>query len=115
FIARTRRDRDRAGWIALGLPLPPSLGKKRIALEAEPSLVQAIEPPPLLRDVIDILPTRWQERIETLCANLTPHTASVRVVGSLAWQYLAGTAYLHPQSDIDVVLRVTDFSKVGTL
>jgi len=112
LIARMRRDQDTPGWVALGLPLPLDLGKKRIALAVDPSIVQSVERPPLLSKVIDILPELWKDRIEKLCADLTAHTEDVRVVGSLAWQYLTREIYLHPKSDIDVVIHATGIDEL---
>lgn len=115
LIARTRRDQDVPDWVALGLPLPLDLGKKRVALTVHPSTVQSVARPPLLSDVLDILPALWSARIGKLCADLTAHTADVRVVGSLAWQYLTGETYLHPKSDIDVVIHATGIDELKTL
>lgn len=111
-IVRMRRDHDASDWIALGLPLPLDLGKKRIALAVSPSIVQSVKQPPLLREVIDILPTLSRARIRKLCTDLTAYTENVRVVGSLAWQYLTGAVYLHPQSDIDLVIHATGIDEL---
>jgi len=115
LIARTRRDQDAPDCVALGLPLPLDLGKKRIALAVNPSTVQSIALPPLLREVIDTLPVPQRARIEKLCEDLNAHAASVRVVGSLAWQYLTGVVYLHPKSDIDVVIHATGIGELRML
>jgi len=115
LIARTRRDQDTSGWIALGLPLPLNLGKKRIALAVDPSIVQSVKQPPLLSEVVDILPTPLRARIEKLCTDLTTHTKDVRVVGSLGWQYLTGAVYLHPQSDIDMIIHATRIDELRAL
>lgn len=115
LIARARREQDAPNWIAIGLPLPLDRGKKRIALTVNPSLVRSVKPPPLLNDAIDTLPSLWRERIGKLCADLAAHAESVRVVGSLAWQHLTGEAYLHPESDIDVVIHATGIDRLRTL
>ena len=115
LIARTRREQDAPNWIALGLPLPLDRGKKRIALAVNPSIVQSVNQPPLLSEVFDILPALWKPRIAKLCADLTVHAENVRVVGSLAWQHLTGEAYLHPKSDIDVVIHATGIDRLRTL
>jgi len=115
LIARTRREQDTPDWIALGLPLPLSRGKKRIALAVHPSLVRSVERPLLLGEVLDSLPPLWEARIGKLCADLTVHSKDVRVVGSLAWQHLTGEVYLHPKSDIDVVIRATAIEELKAL
>ncbi|ACI93977.1 holo-ACP synthase, malonate decarboxylase-specific [Afipia carboxidovorans OM5] len=115
LIARTRSDRDADGLIALGLPLPLNLGKKRIALTVEPSLVQSVAQPPSLREAIETLPPEWRAGVDRLCQELTEHAASVRVVGSLAWQYLTGEIYLHPRSDLDLVIHPTSMAQLRAL
>lgn len=114
LIARMRRSQDPVDRVALGLPLPPALGKKRIMLTAERSLLRSLEHPPRLQNALAALPAQWRPRIERLCMNLTAHDADVRVIGSLAWQHLTGVAYLHPQSDIDVVLHMTGAAEFKT-
>jgi phosphoribosyl-dephospho-CoA transferase len=112
LIARMRRDDDLNDRIAFGLPLPLQSGKKRIALTVTPSAVRTIESPPLLRDALGVLPQAWKPRIASLAEDLTPHADSVRAVGSLAWQFLTGEIYLHPKSDIDVILHISRLSQL---
>ena len=112
LIARMRRENDPARHIALGLPMPLDRGKKRIALTIVPSAVERIEAPPLLHDVLNALSASWQSRMATLSRNFLPHTNSVRVVGSLAWQALTGKTYLHPKSDIDLLVSVVGMNEL---
>jgi phosphoribosyl-dephospho-CoA transferase len=106
LIARMRHENDPAESVALGLPLPLDQGKKRIALAVRPSFVVRIEEPPCLDDVIAVVPSEWQDRLSMVSDELRPHAQSVRVIGSAAWQFLTGLTYLHPRSDIDLVIRV---------
>jgi phosphoribosyl-dephospho-CoA transferase len=112
LIARMRRPEDPTDCIPLGLPLPLARGKRRIALTVPPSLLKSVEPPPELRSTLAVLPSDWQERITRICLRLAPNARAVRVVGSLAWQYLTREVYLHPKSDIDVVVEIADTTKL---
>jgi phosphoribosyl-dephospho-CoA transferase len=112
LIARMRRSEDTPDRIALGLPLPLDSGKKKIAVTAKPLLLESVEAPPLLRDVLDVLPPQWQARIARLSQDLTPHATSVRIVGSLAWQFLTREIYLHPKSDIDILVSVATIGQL---
>jgi len=88
--------------LALGLPLPPALGKRRLSFSVEPSAVLSIEPPPRLVDTVPVAPAVWGPTLHRLLA-LDPET---RTFGSLAWQHLTGLPYLSPTSDIDLLWRL---------
>src|SRR5262249_16114758 len=85
--------------IALGLPLPPSHGKRRIAVALPHDAILSTACPPLLADAGHIAPQSWHASIDRLVA-LTPE---VRCFGSLAWQYLTGLPYLSAGSDLDLL------------
>jgi phosphoribosyl-dephospho-CoA transferase len=86
--------------LPLGLPLPPALGKRRVALRCPSDAVARSAPPPLLRDAASSAPAHWRATIAQLVA-LDPAS---RCFGSLAWRHLTGLAYLSEQSDLDLVL-----------
>jgi phosphoribosyl-dephospho-CoA transferase len=87
------------GRVPLGLPLPPSAGKLRLAFDLPPGALGAPEPPPLLSVAAASAAPAWRETLERLLA-LDP---DVRVFGALAWQTLTGLDYLSPTSDIDLL------------
>jgi phosphoribosyl-dephospho-CoA transferase len=87
--------------LPLGLPLPPALGKRRVALRCPRNAVARTAPPPLLRDAAAEAPERWQATILRLLA-LDPAS---RCFGSLAWRRLTGLPYLCEQSDLDLILQ----------
>ncbi|WFU05127.1 malonate decarboxylase holo-[acyl-carrier-protein] synthase (plasmid) [Rhizobium sp. CB3171] len=100
-IFRRRICSDPTDIIPLGLPLPPGMGRKRLALACPPTAVIRTAPPPLLRDVLPAAPARWRPTIGALLeAN-----ASCRCFGSLAWQYLTGLSYLIDTSDLDLLVE----------
>ena len=88
--------------LALGLPLPPSHGKRRIALALPHDALAPRSSPPLLRLAMRVAPGAWRPTLERLLAL----NADVRVYGSLAWQYLTGLDYLTARSDLDMLMTM---------
>ncbi len=111
LIARRRVCSDGAGLVPLGLPLPPSLGKQRLAISVAPDMIVSDAPPPLLADAMRRAPVAWQETNAALVA-LDPET---RCFGSLAWAYLTGLPYLSATSDLDLVWQVSTPDDVAPL
>jgi phosphoribosyl-dephospho-CoA transferase len=102
---------DPAGMIPLGMPLPPSHGKRRIAVALALSDIIAHAPPPSLADAAGTAPPGWQQTIDRLL-RLCPQT---RTFGSLAWQYLTGLPYLSDGSDLDLLWPVSATRQASTL
>ncbi|SFP75804.1 phosphoribosyl-dephospho-CoA transferase [Bradyrhizobium sp. Ghvi] len=90
---------DTAGLVPLGLPLPPTHGKRRIAVSLAAIDIVASAPPPLLADAATPAPASWHPTIDKLLT-LLPETRSY---GSLAWQHLTGLPYLSDSSDLDLL------------
>ncbi|TWB88977.1 phosphoribosyl-dephospho-CoA transferase [Bradyrhizobium macuxiense] len=111
LIVRRPACSDGAGIIALGLPLPPSHGKRRIALALARGDIVASAPPPLLTDAAATAPAQWRETIEHL-VRLVPET---RTFGSLAWQHLTGLPYLSDSSDLDLLWPLSSARQAHTL
>jgi len=108
-LIRTRlRPADPAGWLPLGLSLPPSQGKRRLALCVPPEGVDRISAPPRLAAVIDSAPSDWQGWLTRLEQDALSVHIVLRVFGSLAWQYLTGEIYLSEGSDIDLLWSAKD-------
>lgn len=99
LVLRRPLENDPPGELPLGLPLPSSHGKKRVALTLPGQDILGMSPPPKLADAADAAPEEWQETI----ARLLQLDANTRCFGSLAWQYLTGLAYLSPNSDLDLL------------
>lgn len=97
-----------AGWLPLGLPLPPSLGKRRLALCAAADGLDRWCAPPRLAEVIDSAPPAWREWLIRLEQSAQRIQLSLRVFGSLAWQYLTGETYLSESSDLDLLWAPAD-------
>ncbi|MCB8881431.1 malonate decarboxylase holo-[acyl-carrier-protein] synthase [Acidisoma cellulosilytica] len=90
---------DAPGEWPLGLPLPPSQGKRRIALTLAEQDILRMAPPLGLADAVATAPDEWQQTIRSLLGL----DAATRCFGSLAWQHMTGLAYLSPTSDLDLL------------
>jgi phosphoribosyl-dephospho-CoA transferase len=99
LVQRRRLCGDPPGEVPLGLPLPPSYGKRRIAFSLPEAGVSDFAPPPCLQDCMASGPPHWQ----TTLAALLALDSETRCFGGLAWQRLTGLAYLSPQSDLDLI------------
>ncbi|RZF61114.1 malonate decarboxylase holo-[acyl-carrier-protein] synthase [Sphingomonas populi] len=111
LIARRPLCDDKAGFVPLGLPLPPSLGKRRLAFAVPPDAILSDGPPPLLADAAEQAPMEWRQTIAKIVA-LDPET---RCFGSLAWMHLTGLAYLSLTSDLDLLWHVADADDTARL
>lgn len=111
LIVRRPGCSDAAGLIPLGLPLPPSHGKRRIAVSLAAADIVAFAPPPLLADAAAAAPAHWRETIDLLL-QLLPET---RTFGSLAWQHLTGLPYLTESSDLDLLWPLSSVRQAKTL
>lgn len=92
-----------AGGYALGLPLPPSAGKRRIAVNVRYEDIDAVSTLPSLAETIDSASATWRSSLHRLTALAERHAVEARVFGSLAWQWLTRLAYVSPSSDLDII------------
>ncbi|MBB4396301.1 malonate decarboxylase holo-[acyl-carrier-protein] synthase [Bradyrhizobium sp. ERR14] len=111
LIVRRPACSDTADLVPLGLPLPPSHGKRRIAVSLAAADIVASAPPPLLADAAAVAPEAWQATIEKL-VRLLPETRSY---GSLAWQHLTGLPYLTDSSDLDLLWPLSSVRQPASL
>ena len=93
---------DEVGGLSLGLPLPPSAGKRRIAVQLQPDDVVSVGSLPSLHSVMQASPNAWLPCLRELDGLAKTYGVQTGVFGSLAWQWLTGVHYLGPNSDIDV-------------
>ena len=105
LVARRAMPNEGEG-VALGLPLPPSAGKRRLSFLMQPGDVVATAPPPALRAVRRAAPRAWWSTLDALGEMALRHRVEASVFGSLAWQALTGLDYLTERSDLDVLLHV---------
>jgi phosphoribosyl-dephospho-CoA transferase len=89
--------------VSVGLPLPPSEGKRRIALQVCLADIASVAPLPRLSDVIGVAPQSWRPTLRQLVELAQKYQVRCGVFGSLAWQRLTGLSYLGLDSDLDIV------------
>jgi len=105
LIARRRMPGEAHG-VALGLPLPPSAGKRRLSFLFQPEEIISSAPPPSLDFASRVAPDEWQPTLDRLNKLASQHFLEPRVFGSLAWRALTGLDYLTDHSDLDLLLHV---------
>ena len=116
LIAR-RLAADEGHGVPLGLPLPPSAGKRRIGLLMDPADIASTARPPLLSAAFRVAPDAWIPTLRTLNYVATRYAVEARVFGSLAWCLLTGLNYLSANSDLDFTLslpRPGEFAELMT-
>jgi phosphoribosyl-dephospho-CoA transferase len=92
--------------LPLGLPLPPSAGKRRVSLLSEQEDVVSVTRPPLLDDAMTCAPRSWCATLYGLGELSKRHAIDVRVFGSLAWRTLTGLDYVTDRSDLDLLFDI---------
>lgn len=102
------RQRSAADEVSLGLPAPQAWSRRRLALSVERDQITVRAEFPSLAQVARAQP--WEEAATALDSGLSDGAVQARVYGSHGWQFLTGLPYLHPASDLDLSLQVTDFA-----
>ena len=92
--------------VHLGIALPPSLGKQRIAVEVPRSSVQPVLEPPSWEDCGAHVSPSAHRAVRELEAAAAAAGVTLRTFGSHAWQFLTKLPYVHPDSDLDLILPV---------
>jgi len=105
-LVRRRLTPGEAPGIGLGLPLPPSAGKRRLSFVLPKGEIVASEPPLLLAAARRSAPAEWLPALNDLEELGRQHSVTVRVFGALAWQALTGLAYLSSRSDLDLLFYI---------
>jgi len=98
----TRQPADAGSRIALGLALPPQLGKFRLGFLVDRAAIIRLGAAPGLADVIQHLPLEWQAKAAALLAAPAINATRPRVYGSAAMQVVCGEPCLSPGSDLDL-------------
>ncbi|MDS0796728.1 malonate decarboxylase holo-[acyl-carrier-protein] synthase, partial [Burkholderia pseudomultivorans] len=99
----------------LGVPLPRSAGKRRIALKVSADALATVGPLPALADVRGAAPDAWQPALRELDALGARCGVPGRAFGSLAWQWLTGETYLGASSDLDLVFPLPGAGRLAPL
>lgn len=115
LIARRALPEENAEELTLGLPLPPSAGKRRIAVQLQPADIASSAPLPELAQAADAAPQAWRTCLLELSDIAARYEVRLRVFGSLAWQHLTGLTYLGPGSDLDLTWTLPRRNHIGPL
>jgi phosphoribosyl-dephospho-CoA transferase len=97
------------------VPLPPAVGKTRIALTVPEQAVLERLPPPSLLALGHAADPAWGPTIRALAALGARYRVSPAAFGSLHWQYQTHLAYLAPRSDLDVLWPIPADCEIGDL
>ncbi len=89
--------------IPAGVPLPPYLGKQRVAVLFAAGDVDGRVASVSLRTACDVAPPTWADTISALLSLGERYDARPHVIGSLLWQWLTGLPYLTEGSDLDLL------------
>jgi phosphoribosyl-dephospho-CoA transferase len=103
--------------VALGLPLPPFAGKRRLSFLMRPEDIVATAPPPPLRLAGRAAPRAWWPTLDRLDVLASQYGVKAEVFGSLAWRAITGLDYLTDSSDLDLLLHVqheTDLHRLAS-
>lgn len=101
FIVRRSLPEDGDG-VPLGLPLPLSLGKQRIALTMPLQAIDSSAALPGVGEVLEAAPAHWRPCLRRLAELSDAFRMRAGVFGSLAWQHATGLDYLSSSSDLDL-------------
>jgi phosphoribosyl-dephospho-CoA transferase len=94
--------------LALGLAAPLAWGRRKIALRVPHGAILYHDAFPRAPEVARLLPVVLRPRWAELNVALAAAGVEPRVHGSHGWQRLTGLRYLTPQSDIDLLVPVSD-------
>ena len=114
-VRRRRLGGEPPDALPVGVPLPPSLGKLRVALLLPPDTGWCPVPPPGLADLRPAAPASWHPVLDGLSALGTALGVRPRPFGSALWGAVTGLPYLGPGSDLDLLWPVTEATALDAL
>jgi phosphoribosyl-dephospho-CoA transferase len=105
LVVRRAEDEEAASDdpIAVGLPLPPSLGKGRLKFRLPRDGVAAHAPSLTLDEVVTQLRPTFSSALTPLARAAARERIVLRVFGSAAWEVQTGLGYLRADSDLDLL------------
>ena len=104
-VARRPTSLETTG-VPVGLPLPPSAGKRRLSFTISADDILSLALPLKLTSAAHVAPDEWLRTLAELDALACEHVLTIRVFGSLAWTAITGMNYLTSSSDLDVLIHV---------
>lgn len=111
-----RRDgSEPIGVLRLGVPLPPSEHKQRLALQASTRDIVRMRAPLSLAEVTPHAPPRARWALRALSRRASACGLTPGVFGSFAWQALTPYRYVTDSSDLDLLWSITDAAQAATI
>lgn len=103
LVSRGRQAPDAGLEHPLGLCLLSGRAPRRIALGVPSSGILSVDPTAPLHEVASVLPREMADVARQLSERGRALGFEVRAFGSAAWQWRTGDAYLHDDSDLDIL------------
>ena len=104
----TRQPALRDAMVATGLPAPARFGRRRWALAVAPQDVLFFDEFPAADAATRRLPRTVAASWRALVAALAAADCAARIYGGYGWQALTRLAYVHADSDLDLLLPAID-------
>jgi len=111
----TRQPAAGGDAIALGLPAPARLRRRRIALSVAADDVMFFDEFPPAEAVSRLLPRECVAPWRALVATLALNGSRARVYGGFGWQAITRLPYVHAASDLDLLLPVVSAAQADEL
>jgi phosphoribosyl-dephospho-CoA transferase len=102
----TRQPVPAADTLATGLPAPARFRRLRLAVAVAPRHVMSLDEFPAAEAIARLLPRSSVAAWRALTGALAGAGCAPRVYGGYGWQALTRLAYVHADSDIDLLLPV---------
>ncbi|MDQ0455658.1 malonate decarboxylase holo-[acyl-carrier-protein] synthase [Rhizobium paknamense] len=102
LVVASSHPTDAEGTVRLGLATPD---KQRLGLTIATEAIHDLLPALTLAEARAAAPEAWQPRLSAILALAEDHGFELGLFGSLAWQTHTGRTYLHPASDLDLLIR----------
>jgi len=103
----TRQPPTQDATIATGLPAPARHRRRRLAVAVAPGDVMFFDEFPAADGATRLLPRTLAAPWRALLASLAATGCAARVYGGYGWQALTRLAYVHADSDLDLLLPVS--------
>jgi phosphoribosyl-dephospho-CoA transferase len=101
--------------IAAGLPLPPSLGRRRLRFRVLRDGVAAHAPSLTLDEVVARLRPTFSNALTPLARAAARERIVLRVFGSAGWEAETGLGYLRADSDLDLLAEPTTRAELNSV
>jgi phosphoribosyl-dephospho-CoA transferase len=104
FVGRSRLEQDGPGIVPLGMAWAEAGRRWRLSFGVEQGLVERIEPPMTLYELLPGIPERMRDDALRLAIDAATCGVTVGVYGSIFWEHLSA-GYVHADSDLDLIAR----------